>query len=63
MARKPKVDTVKDGVRYRAFSTRSEIEVMVGEGEIEDPAAEVWVYPKVLGLWPAVAQAKADGRH
>lgn len=62
MARQPKFDVVRDGVRYRAFATRTEIEVLVGDGDIADPEAEVWVYPKVFGFDAAIAQTEANGR-
>ena len=58
--RQPKAETTIDGVRLRAYTTRSEIEVLVGDGDIADPQAEVWCYWKDLGLNAAMAQAMAD---
>lgn len=45
--RKPKVDEVIDGVRVRVFATRSEYEVIYNDDDIEDPEANVMVYPKI----------------
>lgn len=46
-ARQPKFDQVLDGLRVRVYATRSEYEVLVGDGEISDHDAFVWCYPKV----------------
>lgn len=58
--RKVKYETEIDGVRYRVYATRSELEVLIGEGDIGDPSANVWVYPKVIGPYSAARQAHND---
>lgn len=45
--RKPKYETTIEGVRVRVYATRSEYEVLVGDGDIADPKAEVWMFPKI----------------
>lgn len=48
MAKKqPKFDDTIDGVRVRVYATRSEFEALVGDGEIDDPEASVWCFPKI----------------
>ncbi len=58
--RKPKFDQVLNGVRVRIYATRSEYEALIGDGDIADPDAPVWLYPKVgdPGAW--AAQARLD---
>lgn len=48
-ARRPKFDDVLDGVRVRVYATRTEYEVIFADGDIDDPAAEVFCYPKIGG--------------
>ena len=36
-----------DGIRVRVYARRTEYEVLLGEGSINDPQAEVWAFPKV----------------
>lgn len=60
--RKPKFDEVLDGVRVRVYSTRSEFEVLVGDGAIDDADAFVWCYPKVGTPDAWAAQARLQFR-
>lgn len=55
--RQPKYEETIDGVRVRLYTSRSAIEALVGDGDIGDPAAEVWEFPKWIGFAPAAAQA------
>jgi hypothetical protein len=62
--RQPKFDEVLNGTRVRVYATRSEYEVLIGDGMIEDPEADVWCYPK-LGIpstWAAQALAEYQAR-
>lgn len=45
--RQPKFDTMIDGVRVRVYATHTEYEALIGDGEITDPDAPVWCFPKV----------------
>lgn len=45
--RTPKYDETIDGHRVRVFASRSEYEVLIGDGDIADPDADVRVYPKL----------------
>lgn len=48
MAKKqPKYETTIDGLRGRVYASRSEYEVLIGDGDIADPAADVWAFPKI----------------
>ena len=58
--KRPDAERVIDGVRFRAYRRRTEIEVLRGDGDIEDQAAEVWCYPKQMGAEGAIAQAALD---
>lgn len=61
--RQPKHDEIIDGVRVRVYATRSEYEVLVGDGDIDDPSAEVWAFPK-FGTPDAWAhQARLNHNH
>lgn len=51
-----------DGVRVRVYSTRTELECLIGDGDISDPAADVWVYPKAFGPMAAAHQAYLDSK-
>ena len=58
--RVPKFDALIENVRVRVYATRSEFEVLIGDGDIADPDAPVWCYPKVgeAEIWAKlVAQA------
>lgn len=55
--RKPKYEAQIDGQRVRVYATRSEYEVLVGEGDISDPDAPVWCFPKVGQPFVWAAQA------
>jgi len=58
--RQPKYDETVRGTRVRVYATRSEYEVLIGDGDVADPDAEVWCYPKVgtPGTWAAQAIAE-----
>jgi hypothetical protein len=45
--RRPKLITKVNGIDVRVYATRSDYECLIGDGDIDDPTAEVWVYPKV----------------
>jgi hypothetical protein len=62
-AKKPKYETTINGTRVRVYATRSEYECLVGEGDINDPAAPVWCFPKIGGpdVWAAQAELSARG--
>lgn len=45
--KKPKFDDVIDGTRVRVYATRIEYEVVFDDDELDDPDAEVLVYPKI----------------
>jgi hypothetical protein len=45
--RKPKLDEVVDGVRVRVYATRTEYEVIFDDDDIDDPNADVMLYPKL----------------
>lgn len=62
MARQVKYEETIEGVRIRVYATRSELECLVGDGDIADPDAEVWVYPKGVGPLAASRQAYLDSR-
>jgi hypothetical protein len=51
--RAPKFDEVIDGTRVRVYATRTEYEVIFGDGDIAAPDAKVLCYPKLgdPGLW------------
>jgi hypothetical protein len=58
MAKKrPKYEEMRDGLRIRVYTTRTEYEVLIGDEDYEDPEAEVWVFPKVGGILMWVGQA------
>lgn len=61
-AKRPALEQTVDGLRFRAYSRRSTIEVLIGDGEVDDPAAEVWIYPKGFGLYAAIEQSQRDRR-
>lgn len=58
--RKPKHDDTIDGVRCRVYATRSEYEVIFDDGDIDDPAAEVFCYPKRGDAADWARQARAE---
>jgi hypothetical protein len=60
--RQPKYDGEIEGVRVRVYATRSEYEALVGDGEIDDPEAPVWVFPKMLGVGAAAHQAVLNSK-
>ena len=60
--RKPKFDEVIEDVRVRVYSTRSDLEVIFGDGDIDDPEADVWCYPRTLGVHSAAHLARAERR-
>lgn len=45
--RQPEHEETIDGVRVRVYATRSQFEALIGDGDIDDPSAEVWEYPKI----------------
>ncbi len=49
----PKFDGSINGRRFRVYATRSGYEVIADDGDIDDPDAEVMVYPKFGGpeMW------------
>lgn len=61
--RQPKVDEVIEGTRVRVYATRSEFEVLVGDGDIADPEAPVWCYPKIGTADAWARQGWLDSRH
>jgi hypothetical protein len=63
MARKTKYEETIDGTRVRVYATRSELECLIGDGDIADPEQEVWVYPKIIGPYAAAHQAILDRKH
>lgn len=60
--RKPKFDRELDGIRVRVYATRSEYEVILGDGDIDDPEADVTCYPKLgdPGAWAHQARLEAN---
>lgn len=44
--RQPKVDRIIDGVRVRIYASRSDYEAVFNDDDIDDPAAQVLLYPK-----------------
>lgn len=58
--RKPKFDAVLDDVRIRVYATRSEFEVLYGDGDIADPEANVRVYPKIGAPGDWARQGRLD---
>lgn len=48
--RKPKIDIVIEGVRVRVYASRAGREAILGDGDIDDPDADVWIYPRELGF-------------
>lgn len=60
--RQVKYEEIIKGVRTRVYATRSELEVLLGDGSIDDPDATVWVYPKMIGPYAAAHQAILDNR-
>lgn len=59
---RPKIDTTRDGLRVRVYARRSEFEVLIGEGDIADPEAEVWCFPKIGTAEVWVDQAMVNHR-
>lgn len=55
--RRPKYEGEHDGTRVRVFATRTDLEVIYGDADIDDPDADVMVYPKRMG--PAAAAMAA----
>lgn len=45
--RSPKHEEVIDGVRVRVYATRAAFEALIGDGDVDDPSAEVWEFPKI----------------
>lgn len=45
--KKPKYDEVLDGVRVRVYATRAGYEIVYNDDDIDDPNANVMIYPKV----------------
>ncbi len=60
--RKPKFDEVLDGVRVRVYATKGEYEALRGDGDIDNPQAFVWCYPRIGPPDAWAAQARLQYR-
>jgi hypothetical protein len=58
--RQSKHDEIIEGTRVRVYATRSEYEVLFGDGDIADPEADVRCYPKAgyPALWARQGHAE-----
>lgn len=61
---KPKLDAEIGGFRVRVYSRRDCFEAIIGEGDVSDPEADVWVFPKVgtPNVWARQAVANHVAR-
>lgn len=63
---RPKFDAELRGFRVRVYSRRDCFEAIIGEGDVSDADADVWVFPKVgtADVWAhqAVANHIAESK-
>jgi hypothetical protein len=62
MPKRPTGEMTIQGVRLRVYGRRTCYEVLVGDGNVDNPNADVWVYPRALGPNGSMRQAYNDSR-